>query len=149
MNIVAPISSIMSSELITVKPDDNLERVKELLSDHNIHHLPVVQGPDIVGIVSSTDFRHFMRGFARNQTDQLTEQVRLKAWKVQDIMTKGLAKVEAEDPIRTALEIFKTNRIHALPVVRNNKELVGIVTTYDIIKKLAEEPIRLEDYRKN
>ena len=149
MNIVAPISSIMSTNLITVAPEDTLERVKELLDSHNIHHLPVVDGPEIVGIVSSTDFRHFMRGFARNQTDQLTEQVRLRAWKVQDIMTKGLAKVEAEDPIRTALEIFKTNRIHALPVVRNYTELVGIITTYDIIRKLAEEPIRLEDYRNN
>lgn len=147
MNIVAPISSIMTTDLITVTPDDNLERVKELLDSHNIHHLPVVRGPEIVGIVSSTDFRHFMRGFTKNEADKLTDQVRLRAWKVQDIMTKGLAKIEANDPIRTALEIFKTNRIHALPVVHNRTELVGIVTTYDIIKKLAEEPIRLEDYR--
>ena len=45
------------------------------------------------------------------------------------------------------LEVFKTNRIHALPVEENG-ELVGIVTTYDIICALAEEEIKLEDYNR-
>ena len=145
MNIVAPVSSIMTSKLITVTEEDSLGQVKEIFEQNSIHHIPVVEGREIIGIVSITDFRYFLRGFVRNQSDQITEAVRLKAWKVKDIMTRGLAKVEAGDPIRTALEVFKTNRIHALPVVKG-KELVGIVTTYDIIKLLAEEPIQLSDY---
>ena len=146
MNIVAPGSSIMSTRLITVNPDDNLEKVKACFDENNIHHLPVVRYKQIVGIISSTDFNHFLRGFTRNEHDSLLESVRLRAWKAEDIMTEGLAKVETTDPIRTILEVFKTNRIHALPVEQNN-ELVGIVTTYDIIGALAEEPIQLEDYK--
>ncbi|MEL7249529.1 MAG: CBS domain-containing protein [Bacteroidota bacterium] len=146
MNIVAPVSSIMSTRLITVNPDDNLEKVKACFDENNIHHLPVVRYKQIVGIISSTDFNHFLRGFTRNEHDSLLESVRLRAWKAEDIMTEGLAKVETTDPIRTILEVFKTNRIHALPVEQNN-ELVGIVTTYDIIGALAEEPIQLEDYK--
>ncbi|MEL6971967.1 MAG: CBS domain-containing protein [Bacteroidota bacterium] len=146
MNIVAPVSSIMSTRLITVNPDDNLEKVKACFDENNIHHLPVVRYKQIVGIISSTDFNHFLRGFTRNEHDSLLESVRLRAWKAEDIMTEGLAKVETTDPIRTILEVFKSNRIHALPVEQNN-ELVGIVTTYDIIGALAEEPIQLEDYK--
>ena len=71
----------------------------------------------------------------------------MRAWKAEDIMTSKLAKVESTDPIRTALEVFKTNRIHALPVEENH-ELVGIITTYDIICALAEEPIHLDDYKR-
>lgn len=148
MNIVAPVSTIMSTRLVTVNPDDSLEKVKACFDEHNIHHLPVVNYKQIVGIISSTDFNHFLRGFTRNEHDSLLETVRLRAWKAQDIMTEGLAKVEATDPIRTILEVFKTNRIHALPVVENN-ELVGIVTTYDIICALAEEPIQLQDYKQH
>lgn len=145
MNIIAPISTIMTERLITVNPDDSLEVVKKHFSEHNIHHLPVVLGREIIGIVSSTDFNHFLRGFEHNKKDHLTENIRLQSWKVQEIMTEKLAKLDASDPIRTALEVFKTNRIHALPVLKDG-ELVGIVTTYDIISKLAMEPMKLEDY---
>ncbi|MEZ4987223.1 MAG: CBS domain-containing protein [Saprospiraceae bacterium] len=107
----------------------------------------MVHAKQIVGIISSTDFKHFMRGFSRNEEDGLLENVRLRAWKAEDIMTKKLAKVEPQDMVRTVLEVFRTNRIHALPVVEKG-ELVGIVTTYDIISAIANEPIRLEDYGK-
>lgn len=148
MNIVAPVSTIMSTRLVTVTPEDNLEKVRACFEENNIHHLPVVRYKQIVGIISSTDFNHFLRGFTRNEHDSLLEGVRLRAWKAQDIMTEGLAKVESNDPIRTTLEVFKTNRIHALPVEENG-QLVGIITTYDIISALAEEPIRLIDYKQH
>lgn len=148
MNIIAPVSTIMTTKLITVNPLDNLEIVKRLFTENNIHHLPVVRGQEIIGIVSSTDFNHFLRGFARDKGDEMTENLRLQTWKAEDIMTSKLAKLEATDPIRTALEVFKTNRIHALPVVEGGK-LVGIVTTYDIITLLAKEPTTLDDYASN
>lgn len=147
MNLVAPISTLMTTNLITVTPDDSLETVKKCLEDNNIHHIPVVHYTSIVGIISSTDFKNFMRGFSRNEEDSLLENVRLRAWRAEDIMTKKLAKVDSKDTIATVLEVFKTNRIHALPVV-DEGELVGIVTTYDVISALAAEPIRLEDYQK-
>ena len=70
----------------------------------------------------------------------------MDTWKVKDIMTQGLAKVDSKEPIRTALNLFKLNRFHALPVV-DNDELVGMVTTFDIIDAIAKEPIALEDYK--
>ncbi len=146
MNILSPVSSIMTKDLITVSQDDSLETVRDVFSQNNIHHIPVVRFTEIVGILSMTDFQHFMHGFAQNDTDRLTEEVRLRAWKVSDIMTKGLAKLDISDPIRTALEVFKTNRIHALPVTEGDA-LVGIVTTHDIIKLLADEPVTLSDYQ--
>ena len=69
MNIVAPVSTLMSTRLITVSPDDNLEKVKTCFDENNIHHLPVVSYKKIVGIISSSDFNHFLRGFARSEHD--------------------------------------------------------------------------------
>ena len=147
MNIIAPVSSIMTKKLITVNPKDSLTEVKAKFDDHNIHHLPVVRGSEILGILSSTDFNHFLHGFGHTKGDKLTEDLRMRSWKVEEIMTDKLAKLESSDPIRTALEVFKTNRIHALPVV-DDGELVGILTTYDIISLLATELTTLEDYAK-
>ena len=145
MNVLAPVSTIMTKSLITVNPQDKISKVKELFDQNSIHHLPVVNFREIVGLISQTDLMYFLRGFAHNQEDHLIDEARLHAFNAEDIMTKGLAKVESNEPIRTVLEIFKVNRFHAVPIVDKN-ELVGIVTTYDIIKALADEPISLRDY---
>ncbi|MAT55492.1 MAG: CBS domain-containing protein [Saprospirales bacterium] len=148
MNLIAPVSTIMTKNVIAVTPEDDLMKVKEIFDNYNIHHLPVVKYKQLVGIISKTDFLHFLHGFKGNDVDKFLDETRLKAWKAEEIMTKGLAKVDSEEPIRTILDVFLINRFHAVPIVDKNDELVGIVTTYDIIKALAAEPITLEDYKK-
>ncbi|MCB9081099.1 MAG: CBS domain-containing protein [Lewinellaceae bacterium] len=148
MNVLAPVKSIMSTGLITVNPADKLTVVKEVFDTHNIHHIPVVRFKEIVGIISKTDFLHFMRGFSRNDEDRFVNYARLRAYSAEDIMTKGLAKLTPNDRINVALEIFLANRFHAIPVTENN-DLVGIVTTFDIIKALAVEEISPEQILAN
>lgn len=148
MNVLAPVKSIMSTGLITVNPADKLTVVKEVFDTHNIHHIPVVRFKEIVGIISKTDFLHFMRGFSRNDEDRFVNYARLRAYSAEDIMTKGLAKLTPDDRINVALEIFLANRFHAIPVTENN-DLVGIVTTFDIIKALAVEEISPEQILAN
>lgn len=137
MDVLAPISQIMSKELITVNEKDKLTVVKEIFEKHNIHHIPVVRFRTIVGIISKTDYLYFVRGFTQNEEDRFVNESRLKAYTADEIMTTGIAKVEPADRINVALEIFKINRFHAIPVVEND-ELVGIVTTHDIICALSE-----------
>ena len=140
MNVLAPIKSIMTTDLITVNPKDKLMVVKEIFDKNNIHHIPVVRYKEIVGIISKSDFLHFVRGFNRNEEDKFVNDARLRAYNAEDLMTKSLAKVEPEDRINVALEIFLVNQFHAIPVVVG-AELVGILTTYDVIKELAKEEV--------
>jgi acetoin utilization protein AcuB len=136
MNILDPVSTIMTSKLITVNPEDKLESVKELFDKHRIHHIPVVRYQEIVGIISKTDLLYFLRGLTNNSYEKVLNDVRLKNYNAEDIMTKGIAKISSTDRIAVALEIFKENIFHAIPIV-DNGNLVGIVTTYDIIKALT------------
>lgn len=146
MNLLKPVKTIMTSNLLTVAPDDPLKAVAEIFEGKNIHHIPVVRYKSIVGLVSKTDFDQFSHGYNKGtKGDNLIQNTRLQTWKVKDIMTEHLAKVGSEEPIRTVLGLFKMNRFHAIPVV-DNDELVGIVTTFDIIDALASEPIPLGDY---
>ena len=62
-------------------------------------------------------------------------------------MSTKLAKVNPEDRLAVVIEIFKDNLIHALPVVNDEDELVGIVTTHDLIQQLAKEKINDLDYQ--
>ena len=138
MNAFAPISTIMSSDLVTVNPEDNLLIVKKLFESHTFHHLPVVRFRKIVGIISKTDFEPFTGALSHFADDRFVNESRLERTKAEDIMTKGLGKLEPEDRINVALEIFSKNWFHALPVVKN-EELVGIITTQDVIKALLGE----------
>lgn len=149
MNVLAPVKSIMTTELITVNPEDKLTVIKELFDSHNIHHIPVVRYKKLVGLVSKTDFNYFMRGFNRNEEDRFVNEARLRAYKAEDIMTTGLAKLNPEDRINVALEIFLVNRFHAIPVVHEDSELVGIVTTFDIIKEVASEEVTAKQILEN
>jgi acetoin utilization protein AcuB len=114
--------------------------VKDIFDQHNIHHIPVVRFREMVGLISKTDFKFFLRGFSRNEEDRFVNYARLRAYTAEDIMTTGLAKMAPDDRINVALEIFMVNHFHAIPIVEDN-ELKGIVTTFDIIKKLNQEEI--------
>ena len=133
-----PVSSIMASHLVTVNPEDTLDKVREIFNTHKFHHLPVVRFREIIGIISRNDFDHFIGGVTTNIGDQIILENRLKRTAAQDIMTKGLGKVEPDDRINVALEIFCINRFHALPVVQDG-ELVGIITPFDIMRALLDE----------
>lgn len=149
MNILAPIKTIMSTHLITVNPEDKLSKVQELFDTHNIHHLPVVRYKELVGLISKTDFLHFMRGYNQSEEDRYVNEARLRAYKAEDIMTTGLAKLSPEDRINVALEVFLVNRFHAIPIVGEGNELVGILTTFDIIKAVSQEKITPEQILEN
>lgn len=143
MNILAPVKSIMSTDLITLAPQDKLLEVKDIFERHNIHHIPIVRFRTIVGLVSKSDFLFFMRGFQRSEDDRFVNEARLRAYSAQDIMTTGLAKLSPDDRIDVALEIFLTNRFHAIPVVENDG-LVGILTTFDLIKAMNRESVTVD-----
>lgn len=133
-----PVSSLMSTHLVTVAPEDNLVKVRGIFDSHSFHHLPVVKDKEIVGLISRTDFEHYYGAASSAVDDHLVNEMRLKRTLAEDIMTKRLGKVEPDDRINVALEIFCMNRFHALPVVEG-KELVGIITPYDIMKAILDQ----------
>lgn len=138
MNILDPISVIMTQNPVTVAVDDSLSVVAKIFGTHKIHHIPVVENGVLAGMISKSDFLFFKRGFSDSESDKSLEEVRMNNYTAKDIMTRKLAKLEPGDKINVAIEVFKENLFHGIPVVENNK-VVGIVTTYDIIKQLATD----------
>lgn len=147
MNLLDSVQTIMTVNPITVSPEDPLAKVKTIFSKKSIHHIPVIDSGELVGMVSKSDYLFFKRGFNHSNVVQKMEEIRLHNYKVKDIMTKGLAKLAPTDKINVALEIFKENIFHAIPIVED-KKLQGILTTYDVIRKLAEDKNAITEYNK-
>lgn len=135
MNLLNTVSSIMTPNPICVDINDSLTVVDRIFKENRIHHLPVISSGKLVGMLSKSDFLFFRHGFSNDQS-KLEDEVRMNNFSAKDIMTKRLAKLEPNDKINVALEVFNENLFHAIPIVDNDK-IIGIVSTFDIIKKLA------------
>ncbi len=138
MNLLSPISEIMSTDLISVSPYDDLEQVKTIFDNNRIHHIPVVKDGAIIGLVSKSDYLFFRRGFLDDSSLKRLELIRLSTHTVSEIMTTGLATLAPDQKINVAIELLKENLFHAVPVVED-EQLVGIVTTWDIINQISEK----------
>lgn len=118
-----PISTIMTREVFTLNPEDTLAKVREVLLDNRFHHLPVVKGKKLVGIITSFDLTKLSKEIL--QYDQI---------RVQDVMTTKVATLGPNELIGAAAQVFLEHLFHGLPIVDENHHLVGIVTTHDILK---------------
>lgn len=145
MNLLAKVSTIMTTGLITVGPEDTMKKVEDLFKKNRIHHLPVVENDKLIGMVSKSDYLFFKRGFNEQTKDSKMDMLRMKARRVKDVMTTRLAKLETSDKINVALEVFKENIFHALPITEDGK-LVGLITTFDIINHLASDMSAINEY---
>ena len=117
-----PLSSIMTKNVITAGPDDKLSVARDVFMKNRVHHLPIVRGTQLVGILTTYDM------FKLIDSGHDYDHVHIK-----EVMTKHVATLEPGDKIGSAAELFLENLFHAVPIVENG-ELVGIVTSFDVIK---------------
>ena len=145
-----PISEIMTKKLIVVLPTDSLEMVNSIFEKHNIHHIPVVRHLDLVGIISKTDFykaTHETKLEGKESAQAYNKDLFAK-FKAEDLMTKHVVKIGPNDKVGTASEIFLENYFHAIPIINDDNELVGIVSSYDIIKLFFTEAYPTQELKK-
>jgi acetoin utilization protein AcuB len=112
--------------------------VKEIFDHQNIHHVLVMDKTALVGIISKEDYRQLVRPQKSSSYQKLVEESTLYNYSVEEIMTRDLLELESTEKISVALELFDKNIIRAIPIV-DNGELVGLLTTHDIIRALVEE----------
>ncbi len=114
-----------------------MKLAKENFDVNLIHHLPVLENEKLVGILSTSDLLHFLRYLDKDSQEPYLNDLRLKNYKVGEIMQKEIVTVDVDDSIRAVLEVFQQNLFRALRVMRNGA-LAGIVSTHDIINGLIE-----------
>lgn len=145
MNLLAPVSTIMTKDLIVLPPSATMAEAGEIFRQHRIHHIPVVYAGELVGILSKTDYLHFEFPHVENDEEKKREEARMNNVKVNEHMTKGIAKVDPTTRINVVLELFKENIFHAIPVV-DHARLVGIISPLDVIKHLDADQSATAEY---
>lgn len=138
MRAVTPVTKIMSKKPETVTPEDSMETVRKIFEKKGFHHIPVVKQGELIGMISYTDYLRLIRNVFDNAHEGRANEKVLGSTLVRDVMTKHVLCLGPGDTLEGALRVFKANKFHALPVVDDNRRLLGIVTTYDLMKVLEK-----------
>jgi acetoin utilization protein AcuB len=148
MAITAPVGrynwmkvvDIMTRDPLTVTPTETIGQADELMNTNKIRQLPVVQGKDLVGIVTDRDIRSFLSGSLLEGVEAREEALNTK---IREIMTTEPMTLSPDDDLQEAVEIMIDEKIGGIPVVDESEGLVGIVTYVDVLRcflnRLQEE----------
>jgi len=118
----------------TVSPDDPLSVAAGILREHRFHHLPVVEGGRLVGILSDTDLRNASYAAIPSEGEKggaagdrpVREAMRTEVW-----------SVTPDDSVEDALLILSREKFGALPVLSGDR-LVGIITRADLLNAFVD-----------
>jgi acetoin utilization protein AcuB len=130
------VGNYMTPEPVTVDENDSMGEALMLMRRHQIRHLPVVNGNNLVGIVTDRDLRRaspsLLSGIAEDQYQEV-----LDSTQVAKIMTREPFTVRLDTDVEEAVRLLVDKKISSLPVVKG-PELVGIFTEVDALRMLLE-----------
>ncbi|MDH3603900.1 MAG: CBS domain-containing protein [Candidatus Tectomicrobia bacterium] len=141
------VKDAMSSVVISVGPDDTIHEALVLMAQYRVTVLPVTDGRDrCMGILSTSDLIDPTRELEEELHDVERVSDQFRQWiiekltqanmgqqKVRELMTGSVAAVDRETPIQEATGEMLRHRVHHLPVVDENRKLLGIVSTIDML----------------
>ena len=119
------VSQYMSRSVLTIAPQTEFHRAFDLMHSRRVHHLPVVDGDRLVGIVAERDLLLAAANFGSAEVP------------VAEIMRGTPVCVSENADLKQAARLLVLKHIGSLPVLSARKILVGIITETDIFKIAA------------
>jgi CBS domain-containing protein len=141
---------IMTRNVISAAPDMTIRDAMELLSQRHVSGAPVVDGGKVVGIFSASDILGLLADLD-DTTPSLTFRRRrgrtapLEDLTVDEVMTRKIQSLPPDCSIDEAAALMGEKQIHRVLVMLGDV-LLGIVTTSDVARAVAEHKIRNRTY---
>lgn len=126
------VKEFMRKSPITLHPKDDISKAKDLFAKMDIHHLPVVVNNKITGIISLGDLL-FLEIIESRNMDKFLATANVGVSKIDDIMTINTICINEKENMKTALKLMIDKRINCLPVINDIQDMVGLITTTDIL----------------
>lgn len=145
------VQDIMTQNVITVAPNATVEQATQLMVNHHISALPVIDEKGaILGIVSEGDLMRRVEGASdqkkswwlhlfADKVDSAADFIALKGRFVRDVRTSKVVTVTPEMAVGEVARLLAEKHIKRAPVVKNDR-LVGIVSRANLLHALAVIP---------
>jgi CBS domain-containing protein len=144
------IKEIMKREVVSVKPEDNVIEVLNLLLKMQISGLPVIDAEGkLKGMLTEKEvlarvLPSYVEKVGRFIYDENPKAVRqkmlsLRTMKVKDIMRREVVTVDEDTALCEVASTMLTQKARRIPILNKAKEVVGIVSRGDVVRALFEE----------
>ena len=120
--------SLKEPAVWSIGPEDPVIEAIRVMAEKHIGALPVVQGNQLVGIVSERDYARKVILLGRSSADT-------PIWQ---IMSAPVTTVSPEEEVHRCMEIMTEQRIRHLPVVERGK-MIGMISIGDLVKAVIDE----------
>lgn len=137
------VRELMSSPPITTASALSIPDAAHLMKSRGIRRLPVLDGNQLVGIVTDRDLREVMPSKV-STLSPWEATTRLAAITVADVMRRSVLTTSENADARDAAYTMLQHKVGALPVVSDAGELVGLVTVSDVLRDYARPPVKAQ-----
>ena len=140
------ISKVMTKNVVTIDKNADISQAQEKMSKYLFRHLPVIdENNRLIGIVTDRDIKSVLPSSHLPEENSLEEWKHFSTLKIKHIMTKNPVTISPLDTIQDALLLLHKKQFGALPVVVEQKKLVGIISVRDLLREFInvlglEEP---------
>ena len=132
------VSQIASTALITIQMGQKLSDARKLMQVNQIHHVPVVNGTKLVGLLSAVDLASLsLTSFGSDERSNDT--ILDNQFSVEEVMSKNVVTIKPTASIREVAEMLAEGHFHSLPIVDKEGNLKGLVTSTDLIRYLLSQ----------
>ncbi len=131
MHSTDPVNRLMSTSVLTVDINEPAGEVLRLLAEHPVHHLPVLDRQKVVGMLSSADLMKvelFLPKGSKSPIEYLNQRMKVGA-----MLRRPLLAIPPHQSVESAAQLMAKHGVHALPVIDSQDQLLGLVTTTDIM----------------
>lgn len=126
------VKKIMHKGVQWVSPDTSVTTLAKKMKQYDVGALPVGENDRLIGMVTDRDIA--VRGFANGKDiSKLTAR---------DIMTKGIIWCRARDSAGEAARVMESKQVRRLPVIDENKRMVGMLSLGDISHAASQRTAR-------
>lgn len=131
------ISEIMTKDVVTLDVLAPISEARRILSKGPFHHLPVVDGEQLVGIVSSNDLLRLMKRYPTATKADLSDTLDAVTT-LEKTMQTDLVTMRDYETVDRAIDLLASGELHSLLIVNRDDNLVGIVTNIDVLDYLFD-----------
>jgi len=133
------VGEIMTSKVVTIEMDDSLEVIRDIFRKVKFHHLIVVDGAKIVGVISDRDFLKAISPYVDTMSETNRDRATLEK-RAHQIMSHYPVTVLKSCQIEKAAKMMLERGVSCLPVTMPDGTIEGVVTWKDVCKAFLESP---------
>jgi acetoin utilization protein AcuB len=130
------VGTLMTTRVVTVEMDDQLDVVKKIFDTLKFHHLLVVDDRGkLKGVVSDRDLLKALSPYVGSASENARDIATLNK-RVHQIMSRELITLQPSASIPDAVKLFLEQRISCIPIIDAALKPVGILSWRDLLKTL-------------